>query len=144
MSYTLSQAAKVTGKDKSTLSKAVKKGRISATRMEDGSYKIDPAELHRVYPPVKEGQPGHPASSVDHSAIGYSLSTPRLAELEAKLEAARERERLKDEMITELRTDRDHWRQQATALLTDGREKSPRKPVEGRLMRAWQILRGKS
>lgn len=144
MFYTLSQAAKVTGKDKSTLSKAVKKGRISAIRMEDGSYRIDPAELHRVYPPAKEVQPGHPGSSVDHSAIGYPLSPPRLAELEAKLEAARERERLKDEMITELRTDRDHWRQQATALLTDGREKSPQKPVEGRLMRAWGILIGKS
>ncbi len=34
MGYTLSQAAKATGKDKSTISKAIKKGRVSANRKE--------------------------------------------------------------------------------------------------------------
>src|SRR5262245_43000570 len=32
-----------------TLAKAIKSGRLSVSRKEDGSYEIDPAELARVY-----------------------------------------------------------------------------------------------
>jgi len=52
--YTLGQAAKATGKAKVTLARAIKSGRISANRSEDGSYSIDPAELARVYPLTSE------------------------------------------------------------------------------------------
>lgn len=48
--YTLGEAARASGKSKSTIAKAVKGGRVSAMRALDGSYQIDPAELHRVYP----------------------------------------------------------------------------------------------
>jgi hypothetical protein len=52
MAYTLGEAARATGKSKPTLARAIKNGMISAARRENGSYEIDPAELHRVYPPV--------------------------------------------------------------------------------------------
>ena len=52
MSYTVGTAAKATGKAKSTISRDIKNGRISAEKQSDGSYLIDPSELHRVYPPV--------------------------------------------------------------------------------------------
>jgi hypothetical protein len=48
--YTLGEAARASGKSKSTIAKAIKNGRVSAVRGVDGSYQIDPAELHRVYP----------------------------------------------------------------------------------------------
>jgi hypothetical protein len=48
--YTLGTAARTVGKSKATISRAIKGGRLSATRSEDGSYLIDPAELHRVFP----------------------------------------------------------------------------------------------
>ena len=32
-----------------TLAKAIKSGRLSVSRKEDGSYEIDPAELARLY-----------------------------------------------------------------------------------------------
>jgi hypothetical protein len=48
--YTLGEAARASGKSKSTIAKAIKSGRVSAARGVDGSYQIDPAELHRVYP----------------------------------------------------------------------------------------------
>ena len=38
------------GKGKSTLQRDIKAGRLSAPRDEKGRYKIDPAELARVYP----------------------------------------------------------------------------------------------
>ena len=50
MAYTLGDAARATGKSKPTIAKAIKRGQISAVKAEDGSYQIDPAELHRVYP----------------------------------------------------------------------------------------------
>ena len=49
MAYTLGQAAKATGKTKSTIQVAIKSGRLSASRDDVGRYQIDPAELHRVY-----------------------------------------------------------------------------------------------
>jgi excisionase family DNA binding protein len=45
--YTIGTAAKATGKSKSTISRDVEKGKISAVKNEDGSFAIDPAELHR-------------------------------------------------------------------------------------------------
>jgi hypothetical protein len=50
MRYTLGQAAKATGKGKTTIQRAVAKGLISAEKGRNGEYQIDPAELHRVFP----------------------------------------------------------------------------------------------
>jgi excisionase family DNA binding protein len=44
----LGAAAKLTGLGKTTLARSIKAGRLSATRRDDGSYQIDPSELHRV------------------------------------------------------------------------------------------------
>ncbi|MGF1455348.1 MAG: hypothetical protein ACFB6R_08220 [Alphaproteobacteria bacterium] len=35
-----------------TIQRAIKNGRISATKNDAGAYEIDPAELHRVFPPA--------------------------------------------------------------------------------------------
>ncbi|MAM40799.1 MAG: recombinase [Erythrobacter sp.] len=47
MSYTLGEAAKAAGFSKPTLSRAIKSGKLSAKRLDDGSYNIDAAELER-------------------------------------------------------------------------------------------------
>ena len=47
MSYTLGEAAKAANFSKPTLSRAIKNGKLSARRLDDGSYQIDPAELER-------------------------------------------------------------------------------------------------
>ena len=51
---TLGEAEKEVGVTKSTISRAIKDGRMSANRNENGHYQIDPAELFRVYPPTRE------------------------------------------------------------------------------------------
>ena len=53
MGYTLGEAAKATGKSKTAIQKAIASSRLSATKDETGQWQIDPAELHRVYPPKK-------------------------------------------------------------------------------------------
>jgi len=51
MEMSLSAAARASGRSKSTLSRAIKSGRLSARRAENrGGWIVDAAELHRVYP----------------------------------------------------------------------------------------------
>lgn len=55
MTYTLGEAAKATGKSKTTIQRAIKAGKITAPKGEGGAYSIDPSELHRVYPVTGSG-----------------------------------------------------------------------------------------
>lgn len=126
MVYTLGEAAKATGKSKATISKAIKNGRISALKDETGTFHIDPSELHRVYPiSVSSEQRETP----DRAAVNTD-NDANIRELQARLQAAHERLSDKEAVISDLREDRDRWRQQATALLADHR---PSKGVIARL-----------
>ena len=99
--YTLGTAAKAAGKTKSAIFKAIQKGRISAQKDDFGRYQIDPAELHRVYPPPPVPEKGA------HERTGEETAENRV--LKAKVE-------LLEELLREVREDRDHWRRQASAL----------------------------
>ena len=87
MSYTLGEAAKTTGMSKAAISRAIKIGTISAEKQENGSFKIDPAELHRVYPPVAAEQDNQ-RSTQSKDAIELNALN---RELQARLEAAMQR-----------------------------------------------------
>lgn len=117
MVYTLGEAARETGKSKATISKAIKSGRISARKDETGTFHIDPSELHRVYPPtVSSGHKETPGNAPEKTNVDGTIR-----ELQARLESAHERLSDKEAVIADLKEDRDRWRQQATALLTDQR-----------------------
>ena len=45
MTYTLGQAAKAAGRSKPTIARAIKSGRLSASRTETGEFAIDPARV---------------------------------------------------------------------------------------------------
>ena len=125
--YTLGEAAKATGKSKATISKAIKSGRISAQKDETGTFHIDPSELHRVYPPtVSIEQEETPENTITRADISGTIR-----ELQARLESAHARLSDKETVIADLKEDRDRWRQQATALLTDQR---PTKSLIARLL----------
>ena len=47
--FTLSQAAKETGRSKSIIHNAINKGRLSAHKREDGIFEIEASELFRVF-----------------------------------------------------------------------------------------------
>jgi excisionase family DNA binding protein len=127
MVYTLGEAAKATGKSKATISKAIKSGRISAFKDETGTFRIDPSELQRVYPiTVYSEQKETPENTRENGDTAITIR-----ELQTRLEAANERLSDKEAVIADLREDRDRWRQQATALLTDQR---PTKGLMARLL----------
>lgn len=107
MSYTLGQAAVAAKKSKSTISKAIKNGIISAERQPNGSFKIEPSELHRVFPANSINEQSQTPDKTHKDSIETLV---KVARLEAKLEASEKR-------VDDLEKDRDIWRQQATALL---------------------------
>lgn len=128
MVYTLGEAAKATGKSKATISKAIKSGRISASKDDTGAFRIDPSELHRVYPPTPNGE----QQETPKETPVNTAETGDFKALQARLEAAHERLADKEAVIADLREDRDKWRHQATALLEDKRPKSFLRRILGR------------
>lgn len=131
MKYSLSEAAKATGKNKSTIQRSIKKGKISASKGDRGSYEIDPSELHRIFPPIATQ---HDAQHQKSNNTQRGEITPnnkilaRISELEKELAVAHEKTRgledQKDQMadtINDLRKRLDSSEGRMVALLTDGR-----------------------
>jgi hypothetical protein len=123
LTYTLGEAARATGKSKAAISRAIKNHVLSAEKQADGSYRIEPSELHRIYPPLG-------ADQVTNQLITDAETTGDIRELQAKLEAATQRLRDKDDVIDDLRRRLDaeaEERRKLTALLTDQRAVAKRR-----------------
>ena len=108
MSYTLATAAKATGLNKSTILRAIKSGQITGTKDQFGEWRVEPVELHRVYPAVAELSAG--------SDVPRRHATSDAAALDAEIEALISRAgNLLREQLDEVRRARD----------TDQRERRP-------------------
>jgi excisionase family DNA binding protein len=117
---TLGEAAKMTGKSKPTISKAVKDGRLSGQKI-DGVYQIEVSELLRVYPAkatsgaLTASKPAQPSSAVDELEKMYLER--QVADLENRLSEMKDE---RDQAMTEAKADRARM----YALLEDQRPKS--------------------
>ncbi|MGP0091148.1 MAG: hypothetical protein ACLPKB_14485 [Xanthobacteraceae bacterium] len=124
--YTLGTAATAAGLSKSTIHRAIKAGRISATKNDTGDWSIDPAELHRVFPPV-----------TDEPVPLERDATPKLeavvAKLEGEITALKGVSDLLRSQLHDVRTDRDAWREQAARLALPAPEVEPKRPWWKRL-----------
>ncbi|MFP4147781.1 MAG: helix-turn-helix domain-containing protein [Halorhodospira sp.] len=91
MQLKISDAARAYGVARSTLHRAIKAGRISASRRGDGVQVIDLAELIRYW-----GEPPHPPETQPDATAGNAADT---GELVRELRALRsEVERLREEL----------------------------------------------
>ena len=85
---TLGEASKETGVQKSTLSKALKSGKLSYFEKTSAGYKIEPSELFRIYP-------RKPQATVSDTAASERLDTPEInpdfIRLQVEVEQLRER-----------------------------------------------------
>jgi hypothetical protein len=102
---------------KSTISRAIKDGRLSATKNEHGHFQIDPAELFRVYEPIErkdsEEQGATPErNTTQHYATPISDADEhhmmpwlikRLEETESKLADTESELEAKESALSELR-----------------------------------------
>ena len=114
MKHSLGTAAIATGKSKTTIHRAIKSGKLSAFKNDDGAFEIDPSELHRVFEPVTHGVTGN--TTMEQSV------TPDVTALLAqendflRLQLEREREFNRDLQLM-LKTESEE-RRKLTALLT--------------------------
>ena len=119
MSLSPSEAAKHIGLTKQSVIKAIRSGRLSATKDASGGWAIEPVELFRVWPAVNQdrgkvtpqvdaGLPPENNEVVDALKGQIDLLRSQLDDMRADRE--------------DIREDRNHWRQIAErGLLTDQR-----------------------
>ena len=94
MKYSLSDAAQATGKNQTTIQRAIKNGKISAVKGDSGAYEIDPAELHRVFRPATAQRDAqhHKVNDAQQSAVALEThALTRISELEKELAVAQSR-----------------------------------------------------
>jgi hypothetical protein len=114
----LRAAAEMAGTSKSSIFRAIRSGRLSAARGDDGAFQIDPAELMRAFPP----QVFRPERT-GYAPLGQT-ETPDLAlrnaALEGEVKALGAEVRLLREAVDRLERDRDRWHEQAQRLALTG------------------------
>jgi hypothetical protein len=107
------EAAEQVGLTKQAIIKAIRKGTISAEKDVSGEWRIDPAELFRVYQATTK--------VVDNQQPAAAVVDPGL---QREVAFRDEKIALLEDQLADLREDRDRWRaqaEQATRLLTDQR-----------------------
>jgi type II secretory pathway component PulM len=125
--FTPSQAATAVNVSKATIHRAIKSGKLSASRHEDGTFSIDPSELHRVFETAHIAQMKRDETAPERNDT---------AVIQTELTGVRALQALLERQIEDLKTDRDAWRSQAEAaqrLLTDAR------PKQGLLARIFKV-----
>jgi hypothetical protein len=120
MKHTAGTAAKAVGKTKSTITKAIASGKLSAIKNDSGAWEIDVAELHRVYPPSPTA-----TGEIEQydTPVATGENSKEIEGLERLLKAA-------EEQLTDVKADRDEWRKQANQLLISNGT-TPRKKFLG-------------
>jgi excisionase family DNA binding protein len=120
---TLGEVARQFGVSKGSISKAISKGKLSATRSADGSsWDIDRAEAVSFFasnPIRSRSSPSaseqlQPQSATDSDA-------PATAALEAEIRGLKEIAELMRQQIVDLRGERDDWKTQAQRLALTAR-----------------------
>lgn len=127
--FSLREAAEQAGTSKSTIFRAIKAGRLSAARTDDGGFAIDASELLRVYPPkatpvaaehVAGQSAGHDAMRPETHSVAPDVAV-KLAALDAEVKGLRDMLAEVRANRDDLRSDRDEWKGRAERLLTDQR-----------------------
>jgi hypothetical protein len=122
--YSLKEAAEAVGMGKPGILKAIQKGKISAKKDDHGQWWIEPAELHRVYPP-DSGNGHRSGSSTSEETIGNGHEIKLLGrELDFVREKLATAERMREEerhqlnvRIEELRRDKEELKGDRDRLL---------------------------
>ena len=120
MTMTLNEAARSCKRAKGTILKAIREGRLSAPKAENGRYKIDPSELHRVFRQTTTDQLEKPLLTTDTE----QENRIEIERLRAELKAANTLTENMTETVADLRERLDREseeRRKLTAMLTDQR-----------------------
>lgn len=120
MGMTLRQAADLCGASRSTIHRALKSGKLSGSRLEDGAWDIDPSELARVFPwdvsePTQRDNPGQ----------GREGASEREAVLVVKVEMLEHQLERERDTIADLRKRLDKAEDRVLALTSQALPPAP-------------------
>ena len=135
---TLSQAAIEVGRTRSTLFKAIKAGKVSASKDAQGQWLIDAAELHRVYVAVNVSQ-GNKTTQRD-IVSDIANDTSEIVFLRRENELLRQQAERDREQIERERQQADYWRMLLTHQPQQQAPPEPRQPETSLL---WRKLFGR-
>jgi hypothetical protein len=135
MSYTVAQAARAIGKSKATVLRAVAAGKVSAARdTATGAFFLDPAEVHRIWPPVM-GE----ATASPHEALHAAPDEAKRSDvLQAELAASLARFADAQDQIADLRRRLDTATAQLGEALTQVRLLTDQRPPARRAWWRWR------
>jgi hypothetical protein len=126
MRYSARQLAIILGVQPSTITRDIRKGRLSASRNDKGGYLIDASEIVRAYPDrITVDVAGNVAATGRTQSDATGSATDATAVLAARLEAAERLLAEREQTIEDLRRRLDgeaEERRKLTARLTDQRE----------------------
>ena len=122
MYLSLGKAAKEAGVAKSTISKALSSGKLSYREKNSDGYKIDPAELFRVYPKTTKTDADEPASNDWQLGQADAEAMPYSAKFEFRLAGLKSLIAEKDRRITDLEADRVQLREDRHRLTENWQE----------------------
>lgn len=124
--FSLSQAAEETGKSKSVISKALKSGRLSHNGKGENGYKIDPAELFRVFPKNSKNDAKNSEKERSRTPENDLENAFKIRELELELAAEVKEKKFFKDQYEKMEVEKDDWKNQAQKLLLT----APEKPVQ--------------
>ena len=120
MAYTLATAAEAAKVTKPTVFRWIKSGKISATKTEDGTYRIDPAELQRYLDSVAHETLQPKTKQQAETAVGAVAPTPEtttdLIALRYEVDKLKALLDLERQRTDDVKAERDRWATQAERL----------------------------
>lgn len=126
MAYTAGEAARSAGISTATVTRALKRGTISGTKGPGGAWQIEPAEFHRVFPPLAAQEPATPFTQERARALQEG-ATPDERGTQGELAALRD-------ALADARNERDKWREMAERLAIAPPPPQPRRSLWQRLI----------
>ncbi|MFE3839510.1 hypothetical protein [Pseudogemmobacter sonorensis] len=114
----MTEAAKQFRVSKSTLSRAVKSGKMSvAVRHKDGTFGLDPSEVARFTGTLRNDKRTGAQRPVLTQETPSNAPAELVAALNARIDDLKEALTAKDAQIADIAKDRDAWRDHAKAAL---------------------------
>jgi hypothetical protein len=112
----LMKAAELTGKSASTIHRAMKAGRLSFEMNDHGERTVDASELFRVFPPKVSETASEELR--DDTSSNIARHAMQLEKMEVELRAERTKNALLEQLLDEMRQERQAERREKERLLS--------------------------